>query len=112
MNRQLLQRKRRTRARISGTAKRPRASVWRGSRSLMVQLVDDMTHRTMVTVSSHQLGKKAGSKMEQASQVGTMVAEAAKQHSIKTVVFDRGGYRYHGRVKAVAQAMRDGGLLF
>lgn len=93
-------RRRRIRARISGTAERPRASVFRSLRRLSVQLIDDTTQRTVVSAS----GEPAA--------VGATIAATATKLGIKKVVFDRAGYRYHGRVKAVAEAMRAAGLEF
>lgn len=111
MKTHLVQRKRRIRARVSGTAERPRASVWRGSTTLVVQLIDDTAQRTLVAVDSKVAGG-AGTKVEQAQRVGAAVATQAKQFGISTIVFDRGGYKYHGRIKALAEAMREAGLVF
>lgn len=93
-------RRRRIRARISGTAERPRASVFRSLRRLSVQLIDDAAQRTIVSAAGEP------------AEVGTTVAAAATKLGIKKIVFDRAGYRYHGRVKAVAEAMRAAGLEF
>lgn len=109
-------RHRRIRARISGTAERPRLNVFRSIDHIYAQLVDDVAGRTLVSAStvdkdlrSDMAGK---SKKEQAELVGKMVAERAKAAGISTVVFDRGGYLYHGRVKALADGAREGGLNF
>lgn len=102
-------RHRRIRARLHGSAAQPRASVFRGNRVLTVQLVDDTAGKTLVAVSAAAEGKN---KTEQAIEVGNQVAKQAKDKGITKIVFDRSGYRYHGRIKAVADAMRDGGLEF
>lgn len=105
--------KRRIRKTISGTAARPRMSVFRSNKQISVQLIDDMENRTLVSATS--LTKEAdneGSKIEQAKKVGKLVAEKAIAAGIETVVFDRNGYLYHGRVKSLAEAAREGGLKF
>jgi large subunit ribosomal protein L18 len=97
------------RAKVSGTAERPRLVVFRSLKHVSVQLVDDVLHRTLMTVTDSGLeGKKA----EKSVEVGKRVAEKAKAAGITKVVFDRGGYQYHGRVKAVADGAREGGLEF
>lgn len=107
-------RHRRVRSRIHGTAERPRLSVSRSNRGLFAQLVDDDSGRTLASANWLTLRKEGltGSKMEQATLVGKKVAEAARAEGIEDVVFDRGGYLYHGRVKAFAEAAREGGLRF
>lgn len=106
-----LRRKIRTRARISGTARRPRLSVKRGLRSLYVQLIDDDRGVTLVGVSDGHLEKKAAlHPVERAREVGRLVAEQAGKLDITEAVFDRGSYRYHGRVAAVADGARERGL--
>ncbi len=114
MNINLKNRRRiRVRAKVFGTENRPRASVFRSSRFINVQLIDDKQGVTILDVYSKQLaGKKKVSKMDMAQKVGKEVAQKAKKKGIKEVVFDRGSYRYHGRVKAVADAMRGDGLDF
>lgn len=114
MNKDLKKRRRnRVRAKVSGTADRPRASVFKSARFINVQLIDDKKGVTLLDVYSKQLmGKRQGNKIEIASKVGKEVALQAKKKGIKEIVFDRGSYRYHGRVKAVADAMRDDGLDF
>jgi large subunit ribosomal protein L18 len=99
---------------ISGTPERPRLSVFRSSKQIYCQLIDDMAGQTMVAASSNEKGilEKKGTKVEKAKMVGQLIAERAKEHSIETVVFDRNGYLYHGRVKALADAARVGGLKF
>ncbi|MBI1833700.1 MAG: 50S ribosomal protein L18 [Candidatus Andersenbacteria bacterium] len=94
------QRKRRIRAKIRGTAERPRASVFRSNTRLTVQLIDDVASRTLISASGAP------------DTVGSTIGEAAKKLGVDKIVFDRGGYRYHGRVKAVAEAMRASGLKF
>jgi large subunit ribosomal protein L18 len=106
-------RHRRIRGKVAGTAERPRLAVFRSNRGIFAQLVDDETGKTLAGAS--WLGVKKsfkGSKTEQAAEVGKLIAEAAKKAGIETVVFDRGGYLYHGRVKALADGAREGGLQF
>jgi large subunit ribosomal protein L18 len=106
-------RHRRVRGKVSGTAERPRLVVFRSNRGIDAQLVDDATGRTLTGVSWLQLKKSfKGSKTEQAAQVGKQLAESAKKAGIEEVVFDRAGYLYHGRVKALAEGAREGGLRF
>jgi large subunit ribosomal protein L18 len=108
-----LRRHRRVRGKVRGTAERPRLAVFRSNRGIFAQLVDDDTGRTIAGASWIGLPKSfAGSKTEQATEVGKRVAEAAKQAGVESVVFDRGGYLYHGRVKALADGAREGGLKF
>jgi large subunit ribosomal protein L18 len=106
-------RHRRVRRKIAGTAERPRLVVHRSNRGIEAQLVDDVEGKTLAS-ASHLGVKKAfkGTKSEQAAEVGKLLAAAAKKAGIETVVFDRGGYLYHGRVKALADAAREGGLQF
>jgi large subunit ribosomal protein L18 len=106
-----LKRRRRVRAKVVGTAERPRISVFRSNRGISAQLVDDLGGRTVVGVEWTEF-RGAASKMEQAEQVGKAIAERAKAAGIERAVFDRGGYQYHGRVKALAEAAREGGLAF
>ena len=99
----------RVRKTLSGTAERPRLVVFRSLKHITAQLVDDVQGRTLFTVTDTKLdGKKA----EKSAQVGKLVAERAKEAGITRVVFDRAGYQYHGRVKAVADGAREGGLEF
>ena len=95
-----------------GTAERPRLVVFRSNRGIEAQLVDDLESRTLAAASWLHLKKFRGSKTKQAAEVGKLLAQNAKNAEIETVVFDRGGYLYHGRVKALAQAAREGGLKF
>jgi large subunit ribosomal protein L18 len=106
-------RHRRVRKGISGTAERPRLVVFRSNRGIGAQLVDDVSGKTLAAASSHGLAKSfKGNKVAQAAEVGKALASAAKSAGIETAVFDRGGYLYHGRVKALADAAREGGLKF
>ncbi|MDL2227985.1 50S ribosomal protein L18 [Bacteroidales bacterium OttesenSCG-928-K03] len=105
--------KKRIRRVINGTAERPRMSVFRSNKEIYVQLIDDTKGNTLVAASSRVI-EGAGSvpKIEQAKMVGKNIAEKAIQAGITTVVFDRNGYLYHGRVKSLAEAAREGGLKF
>jgi large subunit ribosomal protein L18 len=100
----------RVRNKITGTAERPRLVVFRSLKHIYAQLVDDNARRTLATVSD--LGIEEGKKGDRASQVGKLIAERAKSAGITRVVFDRAGYRYHGRIKAVADGARESGLEF
>jgi large subunit ribosomal protein L18 len=106
-------RHRRVRGKVLGTAERPRLVVYRSNRGIEAQLVDDLERRTLAAASWLQLKKSfRGAKIEQAAEVGKVLAQNAKQAGIEVVVFDRGGYLYHGRVRALAEAAREGGLRF
>jgi large subunit ribosomal protein L18 len=105
-------RHKRVRKHVVGTAERPRLAVFRSNRGIAAQLVDDTAGRTLAAASSLNVRNAKGSKSEQAAEVGKLLAENAKKANIKVVVFDRGGYLYHGRVKALAEAAREGGLEF
>jgi large subunit ribosomal protein L18 len=108
-----LRRHRRVRGKIRGTAERPRLLVFRSNRGIFAQLVDDDAGRTLASASWLDLpGAFKGDKSEQAAQVGKLLAESGKKAGVETVVFDRGGYLYHGRVKALADGAREGGLSF
>jgi large subunit ribosomal protein L18 len=100
----------RVRKKISGTADRPRLVVYRSLKHIYAQLVDDDAQRTIMTVSSHSVDE--GKKTEKSTEVGKRIAARAKEAGITRVVFDRAGYKYHGRVKAVADGAREGGLEF
>ncbi len=103
----------RQRKRIAGTAERPRLAVFRSNKGIFAQLIDDENGKTIAGASWLGLKKSfKGNKTEQAAEVGKALAEAAKQAGIEAVVFDRGGYLYHGRVKALAEGAREGGLKF
>jgi large subunit ribosomal protein L18 len=107
-----LRRRRRVRARIRGSAERPRLSVYRSNRGVFAQLIDDDAGRTLASVSwTEDELRKLGS-MEQAKRVGQLLAERGKAAGVETCVFDRGGYRFHGRVAAIAEGAREGGLSF
>jgi large subunit ribosomal protein L18 len=106
-----LRRHRRVRGKIAGTADRPRLAVYRSNRGIFAQLVDDDSGKTIVSAAWIGVGHK-GDKTGQAEAVGKALAAAAKKAGIETVVFDRGGYLYHGRVKALAEGAREGGLRF
>jgi large subunit ribosomal protein L18 len=105
-------RHRRVRGKVSGTAERPRLVVFRSNRGIEAQLVDDLEGKTLAAASWLQLKSGKGSKTDQAGEVGKLLAQNAKKAGVETVVFDRGGYLYHGRVKALADAAREGGLKF
>ena len=106
-------RHKRVRGKVAGTAERPRLVVFRSNRGIEAQLVDDLEGKTLAAASWLHLKKSfKGSKSEQAAEVGKLLAANAKQAKVETVVFDRGGYLYHGRVKALADAAREGGLKF
>jgi large subunit ribosomal protein L18 len=107
-------RHRRTRARLAGTTECPRLAVYRSLKHISVQLIDDIKAHTICAASDHELENKksAGKPIELAKAVGKLVAEKAVAKGIKTVVFDRGGYAYHGRIKALAEGARAGGLIF
>jgi large subunit ribosomal protein L18 len=106
-------RHKRVRGKVSGTAERPRLVVTRSNRGIVAQLVDDMEGRTLASATWLQVTKTfKGDKKAQATEVGKLLAESAKQAKIESAVFDRGGYLYHGRVKALADAAREGGLKF
>ncbi|MBA2474336.1 MAG: 50S ribosomal protein L18 [Actinobacteria bacterium] len=105
-------RHRRIRGKVVGTVERPRLAVYRSNRGISAQLIDDAGGRTLAGASWINLESFKGSKVEQAAEVGKLLAEKAKQAEIEAVVFDRGGYLYHGRVKALADGAREGGLRF
>lgn len=101
----------RVRNKISGTTERPRMSVFRSNKQIYVQIIDDTKGKTLASASSLAITEKMP-KAQQAQQVGDMIAQKAKEAGITTVVFDRNGYLYHGRVKEIADAARKGGLNF
>ncbi len=109
---QRLRRRRRVRARIVGSAERPRLSVYRSNRGVFAQLVDDGAGRTLAAVNWTEPELRKISASEQAKRAGELLAERAKAAKIETCVFDRGGYKFHGRVKALAEGAREGGLKF
>ena len=107
-----LKRRRRVRAKVHGTAERPRISVFRSNRGIFAQLIDDDAGRTLASVSWIESDLRTLKPMEQARRAGALLAERASAAGIETAVFDRGGYQYHGRVKALAEGAREGGLTF
>ena len=112
-NAQRLKRHKRVRGKISGTPERPRLNVFRSETNIYAQIIDDVAGVTLVSASSLEKGFECeGTKSDAAKKVGQMVAERALAKGIDTVVFDRGGYLYHGRVKALAEGAREGGLQF
>ena len=109
---QRLKRRRRVRAKIRGSAERPRISVFRSNRGIFAQLVDDESGRTLASVNWIEPELRGLGPMEQATRAGGLLAERAKAAGVDSAVFDRGGYKYHGRVKALADGAREGGLAF
>ena len=107
-----LRRRRRVRAKVRGTAQRPRLSVFRSNRGLSAQLIDDDSARTLAAVAWTEPELRKLKAADQAKRAGGLLAERAKQAGVATCVFDRGGYRYHGRVRALAEGAREGGLEF
>ena len=107
-----LKRRRRVRAKITGTAERPRISVFRSNRGIAAQLVDDVAGHTLAAVAWTEAPLREKAPMEQAAAAGKLLAERAKAAGVETAVFDRGGYQYHGRVKALAEGAREAGLAF
>jgi len=102
----------RIRSRLSGTGERPRLAVFRSVKHIYAQVIDDTKGHTVVAAGSTEKDSKNGGNVAGAKEVGKLVAERAKDKGIKAVVFDRGGYQYHGRVKALAEAAREAGLEF
>jgi large subunit ribosomal protein L18 len=109
---QRLRRRRRVRAKIRGTAERPRLSVFRSNKGVFAQLIDDTSGSTVAAVNWIEPDLRKLGAMEQAKRVGELLAERAKDKGVETCVFDRGGYRYHGRVRALAEGAREAGLQF
>jgi len=107
-----LKRRRRVRAKVRGTAERPRISVYRSNRGIFAQLIDDDAGRTLAAVNWIEADLRSLKAMEQATAAGKLLAERAQAAGIEAAVFDRGGYRYHGRVAALAEGAREGGLRF
>ncbi|MDQ6775041.1 MAG: 50S ribosomal protein L18 [Actinomycetota bacterium] len=107
-----LRRRRRVRAKVRGTAERPRISVFRSNRGIAAQLIDDDAGRTIVSVNWTEADLRGLQAMDQAKRVGEVLADRAKAAGLESAVFDRGGYRYHGRVQALADGARSGGLSF
>jgi large subunit ribosomal protein L18 len=107
-----LRRRRRVRAKVHGTAERPRISVFRSNRGVSAQLIDDDAGRTLAAVNWTEPELRELDRMGQAQRVGALLAERAKSAGVESAVFDRGGYQFHGRVKALAEGAREGGLRF
>jgi len=107
-----LRRRRRVRARVTGTAERPRLSVYRSNRGVFAQLIDDAKGNTVAAVNWTEPELRKLSAAEQAKRAGELLAERGKAAGVETCVFDRGGYQYHGRVRALAEGAREGGLVF
>jgi len=105
-----LKRRRRVRAKITGTAERPRVSVFRSNRGIAAQLVDDLAGHTLAAVSWTEADLRGLAPKEQAAKAGELLAQRAKAQGVEIAVFDRGGYQYHGNVKAFAEGVREGGL--
>ncbi len=107
-----LSRRRRVRAKVHGTAERPRISVFRSNRGIFAQLIDDEAGRTLAAVNWTEPDVRKLSGADQAREVGKLLAQRAQAAGVQSAVFDRGGYQYHGRVKALADAAREAGLTF
>jgi large subunit ribosomal protein L18 len=105
-------RKKRIRGKVTGTSERPRLSVFRSNKAIYAQIVDDLGGRTLASARSAEVADKGLDKSAVAHKVGELVAARAKEKSIEQIVFDRSGYLYHGRVKALAEGAREGGLVF
>jgi large subunit ribosomal protein L18 len=109
---QRLRRRRRVRAKVHGTAERPRLAVFRSNRGMGAQLIDDTAGRTLAAVTWTEKELRGLPRMEQAAKAGELLATRGKQAGAETCIFDRGGYRYHGRVRALAEGAREAGLKF
>jgi large subunit ribosomal protein L18 len=107
-----LRRRRRVRAKVRGTAERPRLSVFRSNRGIQAQLIDDVQGHTLAAVSWTEEDLKSLGRLEQAKKAGELLAERGKAAGVESAIFDRGGYRFHGKVKALADGAREGGLKF
>jgi large subunit ribosomal protein L18 len=107
-----LRRRRRVRAKVRGSGERPRLSVFRSNRGIFAQLIDDDRGATVAAVSWTEAELRDLAPLEQAKRIGELLAARAKEAGVETCVFDRGGYRYHGRVAALAEGAREGGLAF
>jgi len=102
----------RIRSRIKGTEKCPRLSVFRSNKYIYAQLINDFDGKTLVSVSDVKISKSKLNKTEKAKEIGSLLAKKAIAQKIKKIIFDRGGYKYHGRIQAVAEGAREGGLKF
>jgi large subunit ribosomal protein L18 len=109
---QRLRRRRRVRAKVRGTTERPRLSVFRSNRGVSAQLVDDVNGRTLAAATWTEPELRELGRTDQARRAGELLATRAREQGVETCVFDRGGYRYHGRVRALAEGAREGGLRF
>jgi large subunit ribosomal protein L18 len=107
-----MRRRRRVRSKVQGTAERPRLSVFRSNRGIQAQLIDDVRGHTLAAVTWTEDELKSLARMEQAKRAGALLADRAKKAGVEQCVFDRGGYRFHGKVKALAEGAREGGLRF
>ena len=107
-----LRRRRRVRAKVRGSAERPRISVFRSNKGIFAQLIDDDSGRTLAAVNWTEAELRDLQSMEQAKRAGALLAERAQAAGVQSAVFDRGGYQYHGRVRALAEGAREGGLTF
>jgi large subunit ribosomal protein L18 len=105
-----LKRRHRVRAKVTGSAERPRVAVFRSNRGIHAQLIDDVAGRTLAAVSWTESDLRGLKPMEQAGKAGELLAQRAKAAGVEVALFDRGGYRYHGKVKAFAEGVREGGL--
>jgi large subunit ribosomal protein L18 len=109
---QRLRRRRRVREKVSGSADRPRLAVFRSNRGVQAQVIDDVRGHTLAAVNWTEPDLRELPRMEQAKRAGELIAERGKQAGVEAVVFDRGGYRYHGKVRALAEGAREAGLRF
>ena len=100
------------RNKISGTSERPRLSIFKSNKAIYAQIIDDANGHTLASVSSYELGTKNNPNVEVSKNVGLKIAEKAKASGVESIVFDRGGYQYHGKIKALAEGAREGGLKF
>lgn len=107
-----IKRKKRVRAKVVGTKQRPRLNVFRSLRHINVQIIDDIAGKTLVSANDLELKNKKDSKLDKAKEIGKLIAKKALEKNIKKVIFDRASYKYHGRIKAVAEGAREGGLEF
>jgi large subunit ribosomal protein L18 len=107
-----MRRRRRVRSKVQGTAERPRLSVFRSNRGIQAQLIDDVRGHTLAAVTWTEDELNSLARMEQAKRAGALLADRAKKAGVEQCVFDRGGYRFHGKVKALAEGAREGGLRF
>jgi large subunit ribosomal protein L18 len=107
-----LRRRRRVRAKVRGSAERPRISVFRSNRGVSAQLIDDDSGRTLTSVNWTEPELRGLARIDQAKRAGELLAQRASAAGVQEAVFDRGGYKYHGRVRALAEAAREGGLRF